>query len=66
VSKQPLDPFQIIRNIRVIGDSATGVPDVYSNPTVVGIMESIRVEYSVLEEVLAPRRRSRSHSSQEQ
>jgi hypothetical protein len=42
-----------------------GVPDVFSNPLVLGIMEGIRAEYSMLEEVSAPRRRSRSHSPHE-
>jgi len=63
--RQPPDPFQIIGNIGAKVESAMGVPDVFSNPIVLGIMEGIRAKYRVLEEVSAPRRRSRSHSPQE-
>jgi hypothetical protein len=55
--RQPPDSFQIIWNIRAMVDSAAGVHDVYSNPTVVGIMESIQAEYSMLEVVAASQRR---------
>jgi len=40
-AKQPPDPFKVIRNIRAIIDSVAGVPDVYLNPTVARIMESV-------------------------
>jgi ferredoxin-fold anticodon binding domain-containing protein len=38
----------------------TEIPDVYSNHVVAGVMECIRQQYVVLEEVSAPRRRRRS------
>jgi len=62
-AKRPPDPFQIIDNIRAKVESAMGHPDVFSNPVVAGIMEGIRSEYSMLEEVSAPQ--SRSHSPRE-
>jgi ferredoxin-fold anticodon binding domain-containing protein len=34
----------------------TEIPDVYSNHVVVGVIECIRQQYRVLEEVPAPRR----------
>ena len=40
-ARQPPDPLQIIQNIRAIMDNVVRVLDVYSNPTAVGIMESI-------------------------
>jgi hypothetical protein len=58
-TRHPPSPFQIINNIRVRVESAMEVPDVFSNPLVLCIMEGIRGEYSVLEEVWAPQRRSR-------
>jgi len=61
-ARHPPDLFQVIGNIRVRVESALGVPDVFSNPLVLGIMEGIRAEYSVLEEVPVSRRRTRSHS----
>jgi len=41
-ARQPPNPFQIIQNRRAIVYNAAGVLDVYSNPVVVGIMESIQ------------------------
>jgi len=64
-ARQPPDPFQIISIIKARVESAMAVLDVFSNPLVLGIMEGIRSKYSVLEEVLIPRRRTRSHSPQE-
>ena len=59
--RHPPYPLQIIHDVRGIVDSATmEIPDVYSNPIVGGIMERIRQQYHVLEEVPAPRRRNRS------
>jgi hypothetical protein len=59
-ARHPPDPFQIIQNIRAVVDSAmVGIPDVYSNHVVARVMETIRQQYRVLEEVTAPRRRSR-------
>jgi hypothetical protein len=60
-TRHPPDPLQIIHNVRGIMDSAmTEIPGVYSNLVVAGVMESIRQQYHMLEEVRAPRRRSRS------
>jgi len=39
---------------------------VFSNPVIAGIMEGIRSEYNILQEVSVPRRRTRSHSPQEE
>jgi len=42
-AKHPPDPLQIIQNIRVVVDDAmVGIPDVYSNPVVALVMETIR------------------------
>jgi len=65
--RHPPDPLQTIQNIRAVVDiSMVGIPYVYTNPVVARVMETIRQQYRILEEVFAPRRRTRSHSSQEQ
>jgi hypothetical protein len=65
-ARQPPNPFQIIGNIRARVESAMGHHDVFSNPVVAGIMDGIRSEYNILQDVPVPRRRSKSHSPQEQ
>ena len=66
-ARHPPDPLQIIQNIRVVVDDAmVGIPDVYSNPVVALVMETIQQQYRVLEQVSAPLRRTSSHSPQEQ
>jgi hypothetical protein len=59
-ARHPPDPYQIISNIRARVDSAIGHPDVFGNPEVLHIMQGIQSEWSMLEQVPAPRRRSRS------
>jgi len=55
------DPFQVIQNIRAVVDGAMdGIPDVYSNHVFARVMETIRQQYRVLEDVSTPHRRSRS------
>jgi len=43
-----------------------GVPDVFENPIVSSIMEGIRSEYSIMQEVSVPRSRTMSYSPQEE
>ena len=63
--RHPPDPFQIIQNIIAVVDSSMeGIPDMYSNHVVARVMETIRQQYRVLEEVSAPRSRSRSPREQ--
>jgi len=51
-ARHPSDLLQIIKNIRGIVDSAVvGIPHLYSNPIVARVMETIRQQYRVLEEV---------------
>ena len=59
------NPFQIIDNIRRKVEGAMEIPDVFSNPLVIGVMEGIQFEYSIMQEVPVPRRRIMSHSPQE-
>lgn len=46
-------------------EGAMEIPDVSSNPPVLGVMEGIWPEYSILQEVSVPRRRSMSHNLQQ-
>jgi len=60
-AKHPPDPYQIINNIRVRVDSAIVHPDVFHNPEeVMRLMQGIQSEWSMLEQMPALRRRSRS------
>jgi hypothetical protein len=63
-ARHPPDPFQVIDNIRARVENAMGIPDVVSNPLFFGILEDIRSNYTVFEEVLAPRSRSRGPGEQ--
>ena len=57
----PPDLYQIIRNIRARVDNTMGHPDVFRNPEeVMRLMQGIQSEWSMLEQIPAPRRRSRS------
>ena len=59
-ARHPPDPYQIINNIRARVDSAMGHPDVFGNPEVLRIMQGIQSEWSMMEQMAPPRRRSRS------
>jgi len=59
-ARHPPDSYQIISNIRARVDSAMGHPDVFGNPEVLRIMQGIQSEWSMMEQMSAPRRRSRS------
>ena len=57
----PPDPYQIISNIRARVDGAMEHPDVFCNPEeVMRLMQGIQSEWSMLEQMSASRRRSRS------
>ena len=57
----PPDPYQIISNIRARMDSAMGHPDVFRNSKeVLRLMQDIQSEWSILEQMPTPWRRSRS------
>jgi len=58
--RYPPNPFQIIDNIRARVENAMVIPDVTSNPLFFGLLEGIRSDYTVFDEVSAPRRRSKS------
>jgi len=60
-ARDPPDPYQIISNIRARVDGAMGHHDVFHNPEeVIRLMQDIQSEWSMLEQISAPRRRSRS------
>ncbi|RHN53594.1 putative aminotransferase-like, plant mobile domain-containing protein [Medicago truncatula] len=60
-ARHPLDPYQIISNIRARVDGAMGHPVVFHNSEeVMRLMQGIQSEWSMLEQVPAPRRRSRN------
>jgi hypothetical protein len=59
-ARHPPGPFHIIGNIRAIMEHAMGIPDVVSNPLFFSILEGIRSDFTVFDEVSALRRRSRS------
>jgi len=55
--RHPPDPYQIISNIRARVDGAMGHPDVFRNPEeVMRLMQCIQSEWSMLEQMSAPRR----------
>jgi len=57
----PPDPYQIINNIRARVDGAMGHHVVFRNlEEVMRLMQGIQSEWSMLEQIPAPRRRSRS------
>jgi len=59
--RHPLDPYQIISNIRARVDGALGHPDVFRNlEEVMRLKQGIQSEWSIMEQMSAPRRRSRS------
>ena len=59
--RDPPDPYQIMSNIRARMDGAMRHPDVFHNPEeVIRLMQGIQSEWSMLEQMPAPRRRSRS------
>ncbi|RHN74431.1 hypothetical protein MtrunA17_Chr2g0310341 [Medicago truncatula] len=60
-ARHPPDPYKIINNIKAKVDNAMGHPDVFRNPEeVLRMMQGIQSEWSMLEQMPAPRRRSRS------
>jgi len=59
-ARHPPDPYQIINNIKARVDSAMGHPDVFGNLEVLCIMQGIQSEWSMMEQMPPPRRRSRS------
>ena len=60
-ARHPPNPYQIINNIRAKVDGAMGHPDVFLNPEeVMRLMQGIQSKWSMLEQMSAPRRRSRS------
>ena len=61
-AKHPPDPYQIINNIISRVDGAMGHPAVFHNPEeVIRLMRGIQSEWSMMEQMSAPRRRSRVH-----
>jgi hypothetical protein len=60
------DPFQIIDNIRRRVEGAMKILGVFSKPLFVGVMEGIRSEYNIMQEVPVTRRRTRSHNPQDE
>jgi len=65
-ARHPPDPLQVIRSMRDKVEHAMEIPEVVSNPLFFSILEGLRTEYSVFDHQQVPRRRSRSHSPQEQ
>jgi len=60
-ARHPPDPYQIIGNIRGRVDGAMAHSAVFHNTwEVMRLMQDIQSEWSMLEQVSAPRRRSRS------
>ena len=64
-ARHPPDLFQIIGNIRARMENAMGIHDVTSNPLFSGILEGIRSDYTMFNEVPPPWRRSRSSREQQ-
>ena len=59
-ARHPPDSFQIINNIKARVDGAMGHPNVFCNPyEVLHLMRGIQSEWSILEQMPAPRRSSR-------
>jgi len=65
-ARHPPDPLQVISSMRGRVEHAMEIPEVVSNPHFFGILEGLRTDYSVFDQHPVPRRRSRSHSPQEQ
>jgi len=65
-ARNPPDPLQVITSMRDRVEHAMQIPEVISNPLFFGILEGLRTDYSVFDHLQVPRRRSRSHSPQEQ
>ena len=62
MARHPPDPYQIINNIRARVDSAMGHPAVFHDlEEVMRLMQGIQSEWSMLEQVPAPRRRVGVH-----
>jgi len=60
-TRHPPDPYQIISNIKDRVEGAMAHPVVFHNPKeVIRLMQGIQSEWSMLEQMPAPRRRSRS------
>jgi len=60
-ARHPPNPYQIINNIRARVEGAMGHHDVFHNlEEVIRLMQGIQSEWSMLEQMPAPRRRSRS------
>ena len=59
-ARHPPDPYQIISNIKSRVDGAMRHPDVFRNQEVMHLMQGIQSELSMLEQMSAPRRRTRS------
>jgi len=59
-ASDPPDPFQVIGSMRGIVEHALQIPKVVSNPLFLRILEGLRSDYTVFDQVPAPRRRSRS------
>ena len=59
-ARHPPDPYQIIGNIRARMDGAMAHPDVFSNPEVLRMMQGSQSEWSMMEQMPAPQRRSGS------
>ena len=58
-AKHPPDPYQIINNIRARVDGAMRHPAMFHNPEeVMRLMQGMQSEWSMLEQMPAPRRRS--------
>ena len=65
-ARHPPDPLQVITNMRDRVEHAMQILEVLSNPVFFGILEGLCTDYSVFDYLQVPRRRSRSHSPQEQ
>jgi len=65
-AKHPPDPLQVISSIRDGVEHAMQILEVVSNPLFFSILEGLQTDYSVFDHQQVPRRRSRSHSPQEQ
>jgi len=59
-ARDPFDPFQVIGSMRGRVEHALQIPEVVSNPLFMSILEGLRSDYTMFDQVPAPRRRSRS------
>ena len=62
--RHPLDPFQVVGDIRGRVEHVMEIPEVVSNPFFFSILKGIQSDYAVFDEVSAPLRRSRSPRDQ--